>query len=136
MAPRQCQICNQAQSKYKCPSCYVPYCSLICFKKHKGKESPCVKPPSSEAKTTVVSESPVEKPLIVNKSSLVLKKSQLEAIASSSEICDALNDKALQDLICRIDSSPNAENELENAMAEEAFRLFTEKVLSTINPKP
>ncbi|CAL0321337.1 unnamed protein product [Lupinus luteus] len=134
MAPRQCQICNQAQSKYKCPSCYVLYCSLVCFKKH--KESPCVKPPTSEAKTAVVLESPVEKPLIVHKSSLVLKKSQLEAIASSSEIRDALNDKALEDLIRRIDSSPNAENELEKAMADEAFHLFTEKVLSTINRKP
>ncbi|XP_019459590.1 PREDICTED: zinc finger HIT domain-containing protein 3 [Lupinus angustifolius] len=134
MAPRQCQICNLAQSKYKCPSCYVPYCSLICFKKH--KESPCVKPPTSEAKTAVVSESPVVKPLTVGKSNLVLQKSQLEAIASSSEIRDALNDKSLEDLIRRIDSSPNAENELEKAMAEEAFHLFTEKVLSTINPKP
>ncbi|KAL4375933.1 hypothetical protein GQ457_02G016320 [Hibiscus cannabinus] len=33
---RQCQVCNQAQSKYKCPSCLVPYCSLACFKTHKG----------------------------------------------------------------------------------------------------
>ncbi|KAK8518588.1 hypothetical protein V6N12_011839 [Hibiscus sabdariffa] len=32
---RQCQVCNQAQSKYKCPSCLVPYCSLACFKTHK-----------------------------------------------------------------------------------------------------
>ncbi|KAK7267508.1 hypothetical protein RIF29_20183 [Crotalaria pallida] len=133
MGPRQCQcqVCNVAQSKYKCPSCYVPYCSLACFKKH--KESPCVKP-SSEAKQTEVSISPVLKPLIVDEPSLVLQKSQLDAIASSSEIRDALNDKSLQELICRIDSSPNAENELDKAMAEEAFRLFTDKVLSTINP--
>ena len=32
------------------------------------------------------------------------------AAASSSEIRDSLNDKALQDLICRIDSSSNAED--------------------------
>lgn len=30
--------------------------------------------------------------------------------ASSREIRDSLNDKALQDLICRIDSSPNAKD--------------------------
>ncbi|KAL4377584.1 hypothetical protein GQ457_02G016820 [Hibiscus cannabinus] len=34
---RQCQVCNQAQSKYKCPSCLVPYCSLACFKTHKAE---------------------------------------------------------------------------------------------------
>ncbi|XP_027367115.1 zinc finger HIT domain-containing protein 3 [Abrus precatorius] len=132
MGPRQCQVCNEAQSKYKCPSCYLPYCSLLCFKKH--KEVPCVKPQPSEAKTTAVPESLVEKPLVVDKAKAVLQKFQLEAIASSSEIRDALNDKALQEQIHHIDCSSNAENELDKAMAEEAFRLFTDKILSTINP--
>lgn len=54
--------------------------------------------------------------------------------ASSSEIRDALNNKSLQELVRRIDCSPNAENELDKAMADEAFRVFTDKILSTINP--
>ncbi|KAK7279459.1 hypothetical protein RJT34_24512 [Clitoria ternatea] len=132
MGPRQCQVCNQAQSKYKCPNCYLPYCSLVCFKKH--KEFPCVKPQPSEFKTTAVLESLVEKPLVVDESSEVLQKCQLEAIASSSEIRNALNDKALQELVCRINGSSNAENELDKAMEEEVFGLFTDKILSTINP--
>ncbi|KAH0941156.1 hypothetical protein HID58_000793 [Brassica napus] len=40
MCPRAaptCEICEKVVSKYKCPSCLVPYCSLGCFKKHKGK---------------------------------------------------------------------------------------------------
>lgn len=28
--------------KYKCPTCYIKYCSVACFKKH--KETPCQKP--------------------------------------------------------------------------------------------
>ncbi|XP_058105426.1 uncharacterized protein LOC131248919 isoform X3 [Magnolia sinica] len=48
MGPRQCEVCKEAQSKYKCPSCLIPYCSLPCFKKH--KEIPCAKPVSVEAK--------------------------------------------------------------------------------------
>ncbi|XP_022640997.1 zinc finger HIT domain-containing protein 3 isoform X4 [Vigna radiata var. radiata] len=131
MGPRQCQVCIEALSKYKCPSCYLPYCSLVCYKKH--KELPCVKPQPLEVITTAVSESLVEKTLVVDERSEVLQKFQLEAIASSREIRDSLNDKALQDLICRIDSSPNAKDELDKAMAEEAFRLFTDKILSTIN---
>ncbi|GAU28099.1 hypothetical protein TSUD_223400 [Trifolium subterraneum] len=135
MGPKQCQICLKAQSN----------CSLPCFKKH--KELPCVNPTSSEAKTTV-SESVVEKPPVVDNAILealvakplavdkkeVLKQSQLEALASSSEIRDALNDKALQELIYRIACSPNAENEVDKAMAEEEFQVFTAKILSTINP--
>ncbi|XP_047175421.1 zinc finger HIT domain-containing protein 3 isoform X1 [Vigna umbellata] len=132
MGPRQCQVCTEALSKYKCPSCYLPYCSLVCYKKH--KELPCVKPQPLEVITTAVPESLVEKTLVVDERSEVLQKFQLEAIASSREIRDSLNDKALQDLICRIDSSSNAKDELDKAMAEEAFRLFTDKILSTINP--
>ncbi|XP_050883397.1 uncharacterized protein LOC127086647 [Lathyrus oleraceus] len=155
MGPKQCQICHKAQSKYKCPKCYLPYCSLACFKNH--KELPCVNPTTSTPKTTAleshvekpsvventvleavventVLEAVVEKPLLVDKRGQVLDQFQLEAIASSSEIRDALNNKSLQELVRRIDCSPNAENELDKAMADEAFRVFTDKILSTINP--
>ncbi|XP_039034855.1 uncharacterized protein LOC120171144 [Hibiscus syriacus] len=46
---RQCEVCNRAQSKYKCPSCLLPYCSLSCFKTH--KETLCVKPESTQDKS-------------------------------------------------------------------------------------
>nr|GMD69104.1 zinc finger HIT domain-containing protein 3 [Ipomoea batatas] len=39
MGPKKCGVCEEAQSKYKCPSCLIPYCSLTCFKKHKGSIS-------------------------------------------------------------------------------------------------
>ncbi|XP_030927509.1 zinc finger HIT domain-containing protein 3 isoform X2 [Quercus lobata] len=128
MGPRKCEVCNEALSKYKCPSCLVPYCSLVCFKKH--KEIPCAKPVSSEGKPTPVLESLVERPLTAEQPGDVLQKLQLEAIASSSEIRDALKDGNLQKLIYNIDGSPDAENELDKAMGVEVFRTFTEKILS------
>ncbi|XP_065638972.1 uncharacterized protein LOC111998646 isoform X2 [Quercus suber] len=128
MGPRKCEVCNEALSKYKCPSCLVPYCSLVCFKKH--KEIPCAKPVSSEEKPTPVPESLVERPLTAEQPGDVLQKLQLEAIASSSEIRDALKDGNLQKLIYNIDGSPDAENELDKAMGVEVFRTFTEKILS------
>jgi len=36
-----CQLCEKNVFKYKCPKCYVKYCSLQCFKTH--QESPCEK---------------------------------------------------------------------------------------------
>ncbi|XP_050243720.1 uncharacterized protein LOC126692235 isoform X2 [Quercus robur] len=128
MGPRKCEVCNEALSKYKCPSCLVPYCSLVCFKKH--KEIPCAKPVSSDEKPTPVPESLVERPLTAEQPGDVLQKLQLEAIASSSEIRDALKDGNLQKLIYNIDGSPDAENELDKAMGVEVFRTFTEKILS------
>ena len=35
-----CSVCSELTNKYKCPICSSPYCSLVCFKKH--KEIPCV----------------------------------------------------------------------------------------------
>ncbi|XP_012085170.1 zinc finger HIT domain-containing protein 3 [Jatropha curcas] len=140
MGARKCQVCNEAQSKYKCPSCLAPYCSLGCFKKH--KEIPCAKPEPKEEKSSTVSAEekstadpklPIRRPLIVDDASEVLLKPQLESIASSSEIQSALRDESLRKLIRSIDSAADPESELEKAMGVEAFRIFTDKMLSTIN---
>lgn len=64
----------------------------------------------------------------------MLQKSQLESIASSSEIRDVLKDGELQKLISSIISSSNAENELDKAMENEIFRIFSNKILSTLSP--
>ncbi|XP_022572698.1 zinc finger HIT domain-containing protein 3 isoform X2 [Brassica napus] len=66
MSPRAtqtCGICERVVSKYKCPCCLVPYCSVGCFKKH--KELPCVKPSSTEEKPA--KEVPVETTDVVEK---------------------------------------------------------------------
>ncbi|CAH9073654.1 unnamed protein product [Cuscuta europaea] len=104
MGPRKCGVCDEAQSKYKCPNCVIHYCSLACFKKH--KEIPCEKLiSSSEGK-----------------------------LASSSEIREALRSEEIQKLICSIDSSKDAESELEKAMQKEEFHMLCQKILSAINP--
>ncbi|XP_044501371.1 zinc finger HIT domain-containing protein 3 isoform X1 [Mangifera indica] len=130
--PRKCQVCNEAQSKYKCPTCLAPYCSLACFKKH--KEIPCVKPESIEEKSIAIPQSSAERPLNVDEPGEVLQKVQLESIASSSEIRDVLKDESLQKLILSIDSSSDAETELDKAMGTEAFRAFADKIQSVIGP--
>ncbi|CAM0882992.1 unnamed protein product [Alopecurus aequalis] len=37
MGSRSCDVCKEAPSKYKCPTCRTPYCSVACFKKHKDE---------------------------------------------------------------------------------------------------
>lgn len=77
----------------------------------------------------------VERSYHVDEPSAVLQQLQLESIASSGEIRDALKDKELQKLIYSIDFSADAENELNKAMEVEAFRIFSDKILSTISPQ-
>ncbi|KAG4135369.1 hypothetical protein ERO13_D08G211201v2 [Gossypium hirsutum] len=154
---RQCQVCNQTQSKYKCPSCLVPYCSLACFKTHKGTPSvnlgsidnavttcvkpestndavpPSVEPKSSEGRPTASREFLVGRKLEVEDPSEVLQIMQMQAIASSDDIREALKDEHLQKLISDINSSPDALNELDKAMGLDVFRIFSDKILSAIN---
>ncbi|KAG5514692.1 hypothetical protein RHGRI_035924 [Rhododendron griersonianum] len=51
-----------------------------------------------------------ERPYHVDEPGEVLQQLQLQSIASSSEIRDALKDEELQKLICNIDCSPDAVN--------------------------
>ncbi|KAG8370863.1 hypothetical protein BUALT_Bualt13G0027600 [Buddleja alternifolia] len=134
MGPKSCEICEEAQSKYKCPACLIPYCSLACYKKH--KEIPCTKPESSSEEKVSPASAPSdgsaiapsdEKPCYIDEPIEMLQNSQLQSIASSNEIRDLIKDKKLQKLIYDIDCSADAENELDEAMEEATFRLFAEK---------
>ncbi|XXG68231.1 hypothetical protein AAC387_Pa06g1367 [Persea americana] len=163
MGPKQCEVCKDAQSKYKCPSCLIPYCSLACFKKH--KEIPCTKSLPSNGESLKSSATPP--PVVLSESSFqvdeqnqvlqkvqlqsiapvvlpersfqvderrqVLQKVQLESIANSNEIQDALKNEELQKLIYKIDSSPDAKTELDKVMQQQIFHAFADKILSVIN---
>lgn len=131
MGPKTCKVCDNAQSKYKCPNCLIPYCSLPCFRKH--KEVPCAKPePSLQQQLPAAPLTELEKVCYVDEPSDVLQQFQLESIASSTEIREALNHEELKKLIYNIDCSADAGTELDKAMEVEAFCIFSEKVLSTI----
>ncbi|KAM0941249.1 putative Zinc finger HIT domain-containing protein [Dioscorea sansibarensis] len=136
MGLRQCEVCKEAQSKYKCPSCLAPYCSVGCFRKH--KENPCQKSSplleSVGAQSLSKAEMLPERLYQVEESSLVLGKGQLESI-ESKEIRDSLQNRELQNLIKSISSSKNPEDELDEAMKGQNFRDFTEKILSIVSPQ-
>ncbi|GJU88841.1 hypothetical protein Tco_1301264 [Tanacetum coccineum] len=93
------------------------------------RKTPCDKPvPVSETVTrTIIPPIDVDRPCFVDDAEDVLPQSKLECIASSTEMRDALKNEELQKLIRNIDCSANAETELEKAMEQEVFRLFTEK---------
>lgn len=132
MGLRQCQVCVHAESKYKCPTCLLPYCSVMCFKQH--KEVPC----SREVPSIQVNGQPIQPPRSFEENDEEgwrLDESELVAVAASSEIRNLLKDEELQKIILTIDSSVNAEEELDKAMEGPLFREFTEKISSIINPE-
>ncbi|WOL06335.1 zinc finger HIT domain-containing protein 3 [Canna indica] len=128
--PRKCEVCCEAQSKYKCPNCFAPYCSLGCFKKH--KENPCGKPVPlmEEQRNLIIPKRSYE----VNEQSWVVDKEHLQLIANSSEIREALKDEDLRKTIQKIANVDDPENQLTEAMKKEhVFGDFAEKILSMVN---
>ncbi|KAL3696880.1 hypothetical protein R1sor_010956 [Riccia sorocarpa] len=132
MAPK-CGVCIEADSKYKCPSCLTPYCSLSCYKTHKA--TPCTKstphPPTNE--DDAAQQPPRSFEENEDESGWRLRRAQLEAIAASDDIRRMLRDEELRKIIQRIDSSVTPEKDLDKAMEGEALKQFTEKVLAVIN---
>ncbi|KAG1854322.1 hypothetical protein C8R48DRAFT_807503 [Suillus tomentosus] len=56
MPPRSCHVCNENESKYTCSKCRATvYCSVACYKRHKGitktHAKPSAVPPSSTEET-------------------------------------------------------------------------------------
>ncbi|KAH0468909.1 hypothetical protein IEQ34_002141 [Dendrobium chrysotoxum] len=71
-----------------------------------------------------------ERAFEVDETNWILGSDQLQLIAQSKAIRDALNDIELQKLVYKIDSCSNPEEELDKAMEREGFPQFTEMAFS------
>ncbi|KAL2263583.1 hypothetical protein VTK26DRAFT_6144 [Humicola hyalothermophila] len=54
--PKLCGVCGTQPSKYKCPRCSMPYCSVACSKQHKENHPP--DPPKPDPPNTNPSQPP------------------------------------------------------------------------------
>lgn len=136
MGPLQCGVCKEAQSKYKCPSCLVPYCSLGCFKNH--KESICKEssPAIRETKTVVLPGMFLPRRLYgPDEANWVLCKDELVSVVKSDEIRKAFADGEFKNLILQIIESQDPEDELGKAEKGHAFHQFTEKIRDLFSPQ-
>ncbi|CAH2351779.1 protein Hit1p [[Candida] railenensis] len=109
-----CGICNTNISKYRCPKCSVPYCSLSCFKGEKhiqldnesGKRQPTT--------TSTSEESAVSKENDIVEQSIDGNVARFEDVLRDEQIQSMLKIKSLQfhlSTILRILNDPQLTNE-------------------------
>ena len=118
-----CSVCHVNESSYKCPICKEPYCCLNCYRIHKTF---CT---GNKVDDTQNDEQESDHALIP----------PFELFRSNKAIIDALGDPRLQEIIKRIDSSKDRENELIKEMnINSDFKDFVDLLLenapSTIVP--
>lgn len=64
-----------------------------------------------------------------------LTTTELERLAYNEEFRTTLGDKRLQELLLKIDSAPNREQALKQALEGADFREFADRMLSVMKPK-
>ncbi|WZY85890.1 hypothetical protein YC2023_032274 [Brassica napus] len=163
MSPRAtqtCGICERVVSKYKCPCCLVPYCSVGCFKKHKGNvpsTSPAKEVPvettdvvekteakaggSSDASPTKEAQMAVARPVNAEEAKHVVDKTQLEAIGASATkevpVARPLNITA-EEAKYVVDKTQleaiASSSEIREALKDESLQKLITKIDSSSNP--
>ncbi|XP_062225022.1 uncharacterized protein LOC133923771 isoform X2 [Phragmites australis] len=164
MGGGNCGVCKEAASKYKCPSCRTPYCSVTCFKNHKEESCQKTLPQEEISKSSLEEEVTRSSGLLedgtsclnapdttcpakssdtlcpakaheVEDPSWLVDNNRLRSLAELNEIRDALRDPELQKMILKIDGSSESEKELEKVMEDQAFHQFTDKILDIVSPR-
>ncbi|KAI9593814.1 hypothetical protein BDF19DRAFT_424143 [Syncephalis fuscata] len=129
---KSCQVCKQAEAKYKCPTCYLPFCSVTCSRKH--KEIPC-QPPVSES-VSASFNTPSEEVIEEVEAIRPLTNEQLAKIDTSKEIQQQLCHSRLKATIEQIleNSSQTQRDEMlaQRLGSDEDFRNFTSQLLNVV----
>ncbi|KAJ3182226.1 Zinc finger HIT domain-containing protein 3 [Gaertneriomyces sp. JEL0708] len=120
-----CSICNENSSKYKCPNCLVPYCSLSCFRTH--KETPC-------EKTTAAPPTPKEesKPDLPIEEDSLLSGDVLLKLKQCKDVQSLVSLPELQKILAEVDGAAQPEKALDNLRNDPLMSEFIEKALEVI----
>ena len=106
-----CCECGQNPGIYRCPQCHSFYCCVNCSKIHKTH---CPGKIEDEPKKEENKE-----------------LSPFELFRSHKSVMDALSDKRLQDIIKRIDSAEDREQELINELERnKSFKDFVDDMMN------
>ncbi|KAI8122562.1 Zinc finger HIT domain-containing protein 3 [Lucilia cuprina] len=133
----ECIVCQQITNKYKCPKCYEPYCSLVCYKQH--KESPqCLDKLNEKINDAEVKEysNEINEPTVYEpfKTEDTVPQEKLIELGSSDDLKNLLYNPHLRNLLKEIDTAPNAWKAIRAAMHEPLFLEFADECLKIIEP--
>ena len=111
----KCNVCRIGQTKYRCPACSTPYCSVACNTSHRasceGRAAASTTAASTEHFSSCDSIIDAER----SDGDVVLTDAQLALIGSTASLRAALRDRRLQAIIRSVDAAPDRRKALEHA---------------------
>nr|CAG4649851.1 EOG090X0JQ4 [Scapholeberis mucronata]SVE94012.1 EOG090X0JQ4 [Scapholeberis mucronata] len=127
-----CQLCNKEPFKYKCPTCYIKYCSLQCFKVH--KESPCEKPnPEPSSSEIALKECPPLSYQFPTADTVPIHK--LQELGQSEEVKQCLSNPHVRDILRSMVHSSTPDTAISNMMKEPIFLELAHACLKVVEPE-
>lgn len=126
-----CQICNGQDFKYKCPTCFIKFCSVQCFNVH--KELPCEKPAVAPPSENL----PVEHPPLTYRfpTADTVPVEKLQALAHSDELKECLSNPHVRNILKSLVQSQTPETSITNAMKEPIFLELAHACLKIVEPE-
>ena len=126
-----CEVCRVQEKKYKCPTCQIFYCSLVCFKTHKESQAggECIAPVSPQTKNE--DYIPDEETFLFQTPETVPFET-LQLLAQSEKMKTLLANPHLREFLTILDSSEG--RLMRRAMKEPLFVEFVDCCLEIIDP--
>jgi len=123
---RSCEICTDQESKYKCPTCCIPYCSVPCYKNH--LENCLPKEDSAQpgnGKATYEHKFPTKDTVPID---------TLDKLKENKDLVNLLKNPHLQDFLKTVDSADNPGRLMRKAMKEPLFLEFVDECMKVVAP--
>ncbi|PNF30340.1 Zinc finger HIT domain-containing protein 3 [Cryptotermes secundus] len=125
----KCGICETQESKYKCPSCRLVYCSLNCWKEHQKIKCESVSLPNNTEEEIRIGSQKYE-----HQTEDTVPLDRLKLLENSKVLQQILQNPHLQELLVSVDRSPNPDRAMQLAMQEPLFVEFADECLKIIEP--
>lgn len=100
-----CSVCVEAPSKYKCPNCRTPYCSVNCYRQHKEICKPASTVPPPPATASSPNNAPLQPPpssLSAPPITCLPSSSAVQQPELQQSIYDAPHSKRLEELVTQV----------------------------------
>uniref|UniRef100_A0A3B3DCL5 Zinc finger HIT domain-containing protein 3 n=1 Tax=Oryzias melastigma TaxID=30732 RepID=A0A3B3DCL5_ORYME len=129
-----CSVCKEETEKYRCPVCRTRYCSLDCYKKHKGE----VLGVNTVSSISTVSAEPWSVEDLLNGDNIIDKVplQKLQLLGQSKELRDLLCNPHLRRLLRSVDGAENKDEAMRAAMQEPLFTEFSDQCLKIVENEP
>ncbi|XP_072302731.1 zinc finger HIT domain-containing protein 3 [Eucyclogobius newberryi] len=132
-----CRVCTEQTPNYRCPTCKIRYCSLVCYKKHKETCLPANSPPALtiyENKPTISTDQwnvddLLHEDDIIDKVPL----DRLQLLGQSKKLQDLLFNPHLRQLLRSIDNVESKDHAMKAAMQEPLFVEFSDCCLKIVD---